>query len=64
MNSKSFLTSNLVSFNLAFYSKLFYFSSTQISNIPDKGGKDKANHIHFNAGENVKNFNEKKLALK
>jgi len=42
-------------------SKLFYFSSTQISNIPDKGGKDKANHIHFNAGENVKNFNEKKL---
>ena len=42
-------------------SKLFYFSATQISNIPDSGGKDLANHIHFNAGNDIKSFNEKKL---
>ena len=42
-------------------SKLFYFSATQISNLPDSGGKDLANHIHFDAGNNIKTFNEKKL---
>ena len=40
---------------------LFYFSSTQISHIPDKGGKDVANHVYFDAGDNIENFNEKKL---
>lgn len=40
---------------------LFYFSSTQISHIPDKGGKDVANHVYFDAGDRIENFNEKKL---
>ena len=40
---------------------LFYFSSTQISHIPDKGGKDVANHVYFDAGDSIENFNEKKL---
>ena len=42
-------------------SKLFYFSSTHISHIPDKGGKGVANHVFFDAGEKIENFNEKKL---
>ena len=40
---------------------LFYFSSTQISHIPDKGGKDVANHVYFDAGDSIENFNERKL---
>ena len=42
-------------------SNLFYFSSTQISHIPDKGGKGVANHIFFDAGDNINTFNEEKL---
>ena len=42
-------------------SNLFYFSSTQISHISDKKGKGTPNHIHFNAGENIDTFDEKKL---
>ena len=42
-------------------SNLFYFSSTQISHISDKNGKGTPNHIHFNAGEDIDTFDEKKL---
>ena len=42
-------------------SNFFYFSSTQISHISDKKVKEIPNHIHFNAGENIDTFDEKKL---
>ena len=44
-----------------FSTKLFYFSSTQISHIPDTGGHEIPNHIYFDAGDNIENFDEKKL---
>jgi GT2 family glycosyltransferase len=44
-----------------FNTKLFYLSSTQISHIPDTGGNEIPNHIYFNAGDNIDNFDEKKL---
>ena len=45
------------------YSNLFYFSSTQISHIPDKGGKGVANHIFFDAGDNINTFNDHRIAM-
>ena len=42
-------------------SNLFYFSSSQISHIPDKGGKGIANHVFFDAGDSIENFKEKEL---
>ena len=42
-------------------SNLFYFSSSQISHIPDKGGKGIANHVFFDAGDSIENFKEKAL---
>ena len=38
---------------------LFFFSSIQIGPLPIED--DKPNHIFFNAGENIKNFNENNL---
>lgn len=40
---------------------LFYISSTQISHINSNTNKEIANHIYFNAGNNINNFNEDKL---
>ena len=40
---------------------LFYLSSTQISHINSNTNKEIANHIYFNAGNNINNFNEDKL---
>jgi len=42
-------------------SKLFYFSSTQISSISNNNLNNVSNHIHYNAGDNINNFNENKL---
>jgi glycosyltransferase involved in cell wall biosynthesis len=42
---------------------LFYFSSTQISHIEKDTCIDKINHIQFNAGNNIDNFDEEKLLL-
>ena len=44
-----------------FNTELFYLSSTQISHIPDTGGHEIPNHIYFDAGDNIDNFDEKKL---
>lgn len=40
---------------------LFYLSSTQISHINPNTNKEIANHIYFNAGNDITNFNEIKL---